>query len=106
MNFGYTNREMVKDLWSYIRPYKLRFFAGTFFRVSSDLVWLYPPYALGTLITLVSNYNTGDSLTPVWTIFTLLFCAAIYRHVFHEKSNTLSRSSSVGASPSSFTCQG
>lgn len=74
---NYTNRQFIKDVWRFIRPYRGRFFLATTFRLVSDIAILYPAYALASLITFLSNWQPGDTLAPAWTILGLWLIAAL-----------------------------
>lgn len=76
----YSTRDLVKDMWSYIRPYKNSFWFATILRIIIDLAWLYPPYAAAVLVNFFTDYIPGKSLTLVyWTFFLLIFTATL-RH--------------------------
>ncbi len=80
----YGNLEMIKDLWSFIRPYRKKFFIGTLMRVTSDITWLYPSYALSEIINFCTKYKPGDDPYYVWTLLILMVIVAIYRSIFHD----------------------
>lgn len=42
---NYGNKELIKDIWSFIKPYKTKFFWGSLARSTSDIVWLFPVWA-------------------------------------------------------------
>lgn len=73
----YTNRQFIIDIWRFIRPYRGRFLLATFFRLASDIAILYPAYALASLITFLSTWQAGETLTPAWTILVLWLIAAL-----------------------------
>lgn len=66
---NYSTLHLLKDLASFIKPYWKRFSLGSLIRVISDIVWLYPPIALGQIINFASTYQKGDPLTELWWIF-------------------------------------
>lgn len=53
----YSTRQFVRDLVRYIRPYKRQFFIGVFFRLTSDISRLVPPWALSVIVLLLSAQN-------------------------------------------------
>lgn len=81
---NYTTYTLVRDLWHYLRPYRGRFVWGTFLRASSDIVWLFPTWALSEIITLASNYQDGDSLELFWTYMIAIAVVALYHHITHD----------------------
>lgn len=85
----YTHVSLIKDIWSYIKPYKTRFIWATVYRVIADVVWLYPTYAFAVIVTFFSTYTQGDSLRPIYIAFTLTILAVILRHagIYFAKSN-------------------
>lgn len=85
----YTNWDMVKTLARYVKPYKRRFFIGTFCRASSDLLWLFVPWAMGEIVTFAAEYTRGESLEYFWKIIIMLFAFALYHWVAHETAKYL-----------------
>lgn len=77
---GYTNWSLIQDLLPFIKPYRTRFFFATFFRIISDIAWLYPAYALASLIDFLGSYHQGDSLQKFWLIFGLFIVAIVFRY--------------------------
>ncbi len=65
----------------YIRPYQAKFFVATLLRIVADIAWLYPAYALASIITFLSEYHAGDSLASLWRIFFIWIAVAIFRTV-------------------------
>ncbi len=61
----YSTKAFAKDLAEFFRPYKGRLMFATFMRMLSDVAWLYPDYALATIITLCATWKTGDSVVPM-----------------------------------------
>ncbi len=50
----YSTWQFVRDLARLIRPYKQQFFTGVFFRFTSDLARLVPPWAISIIVLLLS----------------------------------------------------
>ncbi|MCR4328431.1 MAG: ABC transporter ATP-binding protein/permease [Patescibacteria group bacterium] len=75
----YSTFNLIQDIWGYIRPYKWRFWWGTFLRVAGDSVWLYQAYALAALVDFFAHYRAGDSLLFVYVILALMVVSAIIR---------------------------
>ncbi len=46
-------------LWQYIRPYKIKFFFAVFCRLTSDIAQLYPIWALGQIVSLLTQGFTS-----------------------------------------------
>jgi ABC-type multidrug transport system fused ATPase/permease subunit len=89
---SYKNTEAIKDIWSFIKPYKRKFFIGSLMRGTSDIVWLFPPFAISEIITFASNYQAGESTFYVWQLIFLMIFAAVYSFIFHELAkNTIYR---------------
>ncbi len=51
----YPLKDLFRDLWRYIRPHKGSFFLATLLRIVSDIAALYPPYAIGRMVTILSQ---------------------------------------------------
>jgi len=75
----YSTLDLIRDVWGYVRPYKWRFWWGTFCRVAGDTAWLYQAYALAALVNFFTRYHVGDSLTPVYVVFGFMILAALAR---------------------------
>lgn len=85
----YTTRALIKDLARFLRPYRGRFVIATLARLIGDIAWLYPAYALATIITFVSSYRSGAPLTTLWTIFMLWLAASLTRYGTHYISRRI-----------------
>ena len=81
---NYTNIELIKDIWGYIKPYKKKFFLGTLLRITSDIIWLYPIWALAEIITFASNYQLGQPTTYAWTLMGSIVACGIYHFICHD----------------------
>ncbi len=81
---NYRNKELIKDIWHFIKNYKLKFFWGSLARITSDIVWLFPVWALSEIITFASNYQTGESTLYAWQLIGSIFLVAIYHFIFHD----------------------
>ena len=81
MQSTYTTRQLVTDIWAYIKPRQADFWLGTICRIIADISWLYPAYAFAVIVDFFANYTVGKSLTPIYTAFSLLFLAILVRHV-------------------------
>lgn len=77
----YSNRELLRDVAFYVRPYKWRFWGAVLFRLTSDILNLYPAYAFASVVTFFSNYAPGASLKYFWTIFALWFAASFFKMI-------------------------
>ena len=84
----YSIRTLIKDIWFYLTPYRKNFWLGTMWRIIADLAWLYPPFALATIINFFSHYTPGQSLSPLYLVFSLIILATIlrYRGIYLAKS--------------------
>jgi ABC-type multidrug transport system fused ATPase/permease subunit len=80
MNREYSNWDLFRDLYEFLKPYRLRFVFSTLIRVVGDIAWLYPAYALATIITFLTAYHGGQSLRPIFVVFALFFVAAVIRY--------------------------
>ncbi len=85
----YSTKALVKDMWAYIKPYKRAFLWGTFLRTTSDLVWLFPAWALSEIITLAGTYKPGDSLELFWTYMITIAIIAVYHFATHDGAKYL-----------------
>jgi len=76
----YSTWQLLKDIGGYLRPYRWKFTAASFLRLSSDLAGLYPAYALASIVTFLSHYVLGASLRYLWIIFILWMAAEIWKN--------------------------
>lgn len=67
----------MEDLWRYAKSYKTKLFIGIFFQLASNLIWLYPAYALASIVSFLTNFSEGDSLQPIWNILSFWVVAII-----------------------------
>ncbi|MBI2888668.1 MAG: ABC transporter ATP-binding protein [Candidatus Liptonbacteria bacterium] len=75
----YSTFSLIRDVWGYLRPYKWRFWSGTFCRVAGDTAWLYQAYALAELVNFFTDYRPGNSLVPVYITLALMVISALIR---------------------------
>jgi ABC-type multidrug transport system fused ATPase/permease subunit len=83
-NITYGSRELIGDIWSFIKPYKRKFFWGSITRITSDIVWLFPAWALAEIVTFASNYHNGQSTLYAWQLMGGILIVAVYHFVFHD----------------------
>lgn len=76
----YSTLNLISDIWSYVFPYRNNFLLATFFRIISDLSWLYPPFAFAVIVNFFSNYTPGKPLAPLYIAFFFMIIAAILRY--------------------------
>jgi ABC-type multidrug transport system fused ATPase/permease subunit len=77
----YSTMQLIADTWRRLAPYRGRFFAATFFRLISDLVWLYPSYGLASLINILSRAGHDPVLAAhqAWLVVWLWSGAVVIR---------------------------
>ncbi len=75
----YSTWSLIKDLSRYLKPYGLRFFAASLFRVVADIAWLYPAFGFASLVTFLSAYQPGVPLFSAWHIIWLFVAAILVR---------------------------
>jgi len=81
---SYNARRLLIDMWSFIRPYRGRFWLATVLRFTSDLVWLYPAWALGEITNFFVSFERGQSLERFWWLMAGFAGAGLYRFVVIE----------------------
>ncbi|MBI5126415.1 MAG: ABC transporter ATP-binding protein [Candidatus Taylorbacteria bacterium] len=77
----YPTLGLIRTLLGLLRPYKVKFIAASLFRLSGDLVWLYPAYAFAEIVTFLTNYTPDQSLQPLWNVFILWSLASLWRFI-------------------------
>ncbi|MBI5135520.1 ABC transporter ATP-binding protein [Candidatus Uhrbacteria bacterium] len=75
----YSNGQLIRDLVHLLTPYRGRFVAASLIRVVGDMAWLYPAYAFAAVVTYLTTYSPGASLTPFWRIMALWLVALFTR---------------------------
>lgn len=83
----YNNWDLIKDLASFVSPYKGMFIFGTSIRAISDIAWLYPALALAQIINYLST--GGKDFSSLYPIFFLLFLAALIHYIGRDLAKFL-----------------
>ncbi len=65
----YSTKDLITDLWVYIRPYKTKFWIATVLSFITEIAWLYPTYALAVIVNFFTTYTPGADLTIVYQTF-------------------------------------
>ncbi len=76
---NYTNTQLLKDVWVFLRPYKANIITATISRFIADVVWLYPAWSLAAILTFCTYWKSGESLTPLWWLFTVWVVVIVVR---------------------------
>lgn len=77
----YSNRNLIKDIWKFLKPYKWRFFIASIIRFISDLSHLFPAYGFALIVTFLGKYQMGDSLAYFWKMSAFVALAYFVRYV-------------------------
>lgn len=77
----YSNRELIRDIGIFLKPYRWRFFIASLLRFISDVINLFPVYGFALIVTFFSKFKPGDSLEYFWKIIAALSLAYIVGHV-------------------------
>jgi len=81
---AYKITQLLTDLWSFIRPYRGKFWLATFLRFTADLAWLYPAWALGQITNFFGSFQRGEPLTLLWLLLAGYAGAGLYRFTVIE----------------------
>jgi ABC-type multidrug transport system fused ATPase/permease subunit len=76
---NYSTPALIRDIGSYVRPYRRRFIVGSLLRFLGDLINLYPAIALASIVNFFTTYKAGDSLNYFFAVLGLWAAAAIWR---------------------------
>src|SRR5690606_6496657 len=74
----YTAWQLLRDLWQWLRPYRWRFLCASVLRALTDIVWLFPAYAIAQIVTSLSNptaaidYHRLESLFGLWALASII----------------------------------
>jgi len=77
----YPSAQLVKDIFVLLKPYKWKFIAASFIRLVGDLAWLYPAFALASMVSLLSQGQAQQSLTPFWWLLAGWSIAVVIRTI-------------------------
>ncbi|MCR4263538.1 MAG: ABC transporter ATP-binding protein/permease [Candidatus Roizmanbacteria bacterium] len=80
----YSYSQFFRDIYRYVKPYKLNFFLAFFFRLTSDLAHLYPAWALSRIIYLISLEKTDDLFRSIVQIVVIWFVLIQYKSIGRE----------------------
>ena len=83
----YTMRILFRDTKDFLRPHYGRLATVTFVRVLGEISWLYPAYALSSLVKIMTTYHAGDSLSEVYTVLGLWLFVSIWKRWSEYFSN-------------------
>lgn len=85
----YTLRQFIKDLASYISPFRKKFFIGVFFRLTSDIGRLYPAFAISQIVPLLNTITQPLSYQLVITYLLIWLFISLYVGFAHDFSKYL-----------------
>jgi ABC-type multidrug transport system fused ATPase/permease subunit len=88
----------IPDLWRLLRGHHVRFVVATLLQVSSNVIWLYPAYALSTLVNFLTTYTPGASLRTVWVTVAFWIAASLWHYAAEQLSQFIMYSLSERAS--------
>jgi ABC-type multidrug transport system fused ATPase/permease subunit len=77
----YSSLELVRDIWELLKPYKWRFFLASLIRLLGDLANLVPVFLFASLVTFLTNYKSGMSLSYVWLMLGLWVVSVLIRNL-------------------------
>lgn len=81
---SYTMISFINDIVVFAKPYKIKFFLGSFFRLSSDIANLYPVWAFSRLIQFLTNAATIQQHTKEIMILLIgWFLCVMYYSIGH-----------------------
>lgn len=78
---SYSWRSLIKDISTFTRPYAGRFWLASFFRLSTDILMLYPVYGFAKLVSYLSQNGKTSGFMPVAVIIGLWSAAIIWRNI-------------------------
>ena len=82
----YSFRQYLGDLARYISPYRKQFFIGVFFRLTSDIVRLYPAWAIAQIVSLLAHPHSQATAQALLTTFITWGFVSIYYGWAHNTS--------------------
>lgn len=85
----YSLWQFLHDLARYIRPYRGKFWLGVFFRFTSDLIQLYPAWALSQLVVLLTKHFDAQTGQTIVLLLIGWLGAALYNGTAQELAKYL-----------------
>ena len=86
INHNYSTWQLLKDIAHFIKPYKGKFFIAFFLRFTSDIVWLFPAWALSEIVAFLANTNSSAPFDTIMILLGLWLLAGIYHFINHDLS--------------------
>ncbi len=86
--FHYPIKQFIRDLFSYIRPYRFQFLIGFILRLTSDISRLYPTWALSRIILILSQ-KPAEISSELVKIFVYWGVLTIHYSITHNLSKYL-----------------
>ena len=81
MTSTYSTFQLIRDIRTFLLPYRKRFLIGSFLRVTSDIVWLFPIWAISQIINFATTYQAGQSLHTFWWLTLGVWLVAVYHSI-------------------------
>ncbi|HEY4516194.1 MAG TPA: ABC transporter ATP-binding protein [Candidatus Paceibacterota bacterium] len=81
---NYSTFALIRNLLTFVKPYRGKFFLASILRVLGEVVGLYPVYAVAGITTFFTAHILGESLLPFWyimgifTLTSLIYFVAMY----------------------------
>ncbi len=85
----YSYRDFFRFLWVRIGPHRGRFWLATFFRLTGDTAYLYPAYAVASLVTILGSPHTNKTVHQIIIIGIWWGLSTIWRLISQMVSKTV-----------------
>jgi ABC-type multidrug transport system fused ATPase/permease subunit len=79
----YSTRELFRDMARFVRPYRGQFLIGTIFRLTSDIVNLFPAYALARVVSYFTEHGASGSFREPGIFLLLWLVSWAWRNIGH-----------------------
>lgn len=77
----YSAFALLRDLWGFLGKRRWLFVLACILSLSGTIVWLYPPYAMATLVNvLTESAGTPEAMSQIQTIFLLWILASLWHY--------------------------
>lgn len=88
-DIAYSNSQFVRDLATYIAPFKKKFFTGVFFRLTSDIGRLYRAFAISMIVPLLATIHEPSSYQAIIIYLGIWLVTVVYVGFAHDFSKYL-----------------
>lgn len=77
---SYSLFALIRDLWGFLGRRRWTFVMASVIGLSGSIVWLYPPFAMSSLVNVLTGEADEQALQAIWRIFFLWTLASVWHY--------------------------